>query len=147
MQPCKREDPNRNECIRQSIENFFQGLQKNPNYYDDLQFEPLVYGPITFRYDYENFIKGSFTFLNCKCYGLQDIKVLKTKTFISDKEFRLHALMKHPKLWVNGEYDVSGELRPISYANKGTFNTTILDVTAKWTVKGTIVNRDRKSVV
>ena len=142
MQPCSRSDPNRNESVRSSIEKFFIGLEKNPTYYSDLRFEPLEYGPIAFGYDYENFLKGSMKFNNCKCYGLQDAKVLKTKTYFSDKEIKMHALLKHPKLYVTGEYEASGELQPIKYANSGTFNVTILDVTAKWTVKGTVENRN-----
>ncbi|XP_070497054.1 uncharacterized protein [Chironomus tepperi] len=142
MQPCKRIDPNRNECVRESIENFLHGLEKNPTYYNDLRFEPLEYGPITFRYDYENLFKTTFTFLECKCYGLQNARVLKTKTYFSDKEMRLHALVKHPKLWVNGEYEGSGELGTFKSADRGTFNVTMLDVTTKWTVKGSVVNRN-----
>lgn len=142
MQACSRSDPNRNECVRSSIENFLLGLEKNPTYYSDLQFEPLLYGPITFKYDYENFIKGWFRFEDCKCYGLQDAKVLKVKSYFTDKEIKIHALLKHPRLFATGNYAGSGELSPIKYANHGSFNVTILDVTAKWTVRGTIVNRN-----
>ncbi|XP_070497053.1 uncharacterized protein [Chironomus tepperi] len=139
---CNINDAKRDVCIKNSLQDFIIELPKNPNYFDFIQFEPFTYEPYTFRYDYGDFLKGYFKVFDSKSYGLKNLKVLKLKSDITEKDMKILALIKIPQIFSEANLDTKFELGSLKYENTIPFNVTLYDVTAKWTIKGKTEERD-----
>ncbi|CAG9797873.1 unnamed protein product [Chironomus riparius] len=139
---CNIQDPKRDICIKNSLQEFLIDLPKNPNYFDFIQFEPFTYEPYTFKYDYGDFLKGYFKLFDGKGYGLKNTKVLKLKSDFTDKDMKILALVHMPKLFATANLDTKFELGSLKYENTIPFNATFRDVTTRWTIKGKIEERD-----
>lgn len=138
---CTRDDPLRDECIKNSIEGFLSGLHKKSSL-DFIDVEPFASEPTTFEYNYVGFMKGWFKFEDQKNYGMSNVKILKVRSDFTDKEMQIEAIVNFPKLFTTGKYSTSVNLGNVQFEPKGNFNISMYDVTAKWTIKGKLEERN-----
>jgi len=124
------------------MQEFLIDLPKNPNYFDFIQIEPFTYESYTFKYDYGDFMKGYLRFFDSKAYGLKNTKVLKLKSDFTDKDMKIVALVHMPKLFVAANLETIFQFSSLKYANTIPFNVTFRDVTARWTIKGKLEERN-----
>lgn len=139
---CSLKDPQRDECIRDSIENFLSALHKKPEAIDFPSVEPFTYDTVTFRYNNPNFIQGWLSIRDQKNYGMSKAKVLKVKSDFTDDEMKLQAEVNFPKLFTTGKYKSNMSFGVLKFESKGEFNVSMYDVIAKWTIKGKLENRN-----
>lgn len=144
---CKLNDPNRDECIRSSMEQFLLIVKKNPESVYFPSIEPFIYENTKFAFNNGNLVKGWFLINSLKNYGLSDGKVTKIKSDFSKNEFKIQGISNFPKLFGTGTYKSDIALGVFKIESKGQFNTTLYDLNAKFLIKGKLQNRDGQTYV
>jgi hypothetical protein len=139
---CSLIDPERDECIRSSMDNFLSALHQKPESIDFPTVEPFTYDTVTFKYNNPDFVQGWFTIRDQKSYGMSRAKVIKVKSDFTDEEMKLQAVVNFPKLFSTGNYRSNISLGVFKMESKGQFNVSMYDVTAKWTIKGKLEKKD-----
>ncbi|XP_070504275.1 protein takeout-like [Chironomus tepperi] len=142
LKVCRYQDPVRDECIRDSIEYFLSSLHQKPDSIDFPSVEPFVYDTVTFKYNSPNFVQGWFTIQDQKNYGISRAKVINVKSDFTDEEMELQAIVNFPKLFTIGNYKSNISLGVFKIESKGQFNVSMYDVTAKWTIKGKLEQKE-----
>lgn len=124
------------------MENFLAALHEKPESIDFPSVEPFTYDAVTFRYNNPDFVQGWFTIRNPKSYGISRAKILKVKSDFTKDEMKLQAVVNFPKLFSTGDYKSNISLGVFKMESKGQFNISMIDVTAKWTIKGKLAQKD-----
>lgn len=138
MRVCRLRDPERDSCIKNSIQNVLPELVANPSFFIPL--EPLVNDLITV--DLNNaFVSGGFSLTNVKIHGASLGQVKNVKSSFSDFGMKLQLDLAFPKLSTTGAYKSDIFLTAIKILSKGKFDVSLFNVKSKWTMKGKLVNR------
>lgn len=143
---CKLNDPNRDECIKQSMQKFMPWNHKKIENIDLPSFDPFTYDSISFNYDahqlYNNFLRGTYTVRNVKTYGMSRGKVRSVKSDFSNDQMVIQANVFFPKVFLTGTYLTNMTFNSFKIDSKGKYNVTMKDVTCKWNIKGKQENID-----
>lgn len=138
MKICRRNDPQRDECIKNSIQNFLPAWQTSNK---DSKFEfpsidPFFYDAVTFKYKNSNILSGDFTLRNVNTYGMSRGQVKDVKSEFTDESMTLQAELLFPKIFTSGNYKSNMTFNLIRLQSKGQYNVSMIDVKAKWNIKG-----------
>jgi hypothetical protein len=134
---CRLDDPQRDACIKESIQNLLPELRGEPKFYMSL--DPYVYN--TFNGQLQNMIfDGKYSVKNLTTVGLTDALVKNVKSEFTDFGMKLELDLFFPKLMSSGSYKTNLLLAGIKIVSKGTFNATLWNLNNKWTLKGKLVN-------
>lgn len=139
---CNRNDPNLDNCIKESIQTFLPSLRKKSDKFDFPPIDPFAYETVTFNYRNSNLMTGSFTVKDVKTYGMSRGKVLKVKSDFSNDEMMIQAELLFPKLFSTGFYTSNMTVSAFQLNSKGQYNVTMKNVRVKWNIKGKLENVD-----
>lgn len=133
---CKLNDPNRDECIKDSIQTFLPALREKLGNVNLPPLDPFMYDTVTFNYKNSNLLSGGFTVKNVKTYGMSRGKVNNVKSDFSNDEMTIQADLFFPKLFSTGNYKSNMTFNAFRIQSKGQYNITMREVNAKWNIKG-----------
>lgn len=135
LKVCRLNQSDRDECIKNSIQEFLPSLrQKIPNF-DFPPVDPFSYESVTFNVNNFNQITGSSTLRNVKTYGMSRAKVRSVKSDFTNG-MTIHAEVFFPKVFATGTYTSNITFNNFNIQSKGQYNVTMRDVTGKWSIKG-----------
>lgn len=137
---CKRNDPNLDNCIKESIQSFLPSLRKKSENIELPPIDPFFYETVTFSYRNSNLITGSFNVNDVKTYGMSRAKILKVKSDFPNDEMIIHADLIFPKLFSTGLYTSNMTVSAFQLNSKGQYNVTMKNVKVKWIIRGKLEN-------
>lgn len=142
MKICKLNDPKRDECIRDSMQEFLPTLRTKTENIDFPPVDPFTYDSVTFNYKNSNLLNGGFTVKDVRTYGMSRGKVRSVKSDFTDDEMTIQAEMFFPKIFSTGNYKSNMTFNAFKIESKGQYNITMKDVVGKWNIKGKLEKID-----
>jgi len=143
LQICKLNDPERDQCIKESIQRLLPSLTQNSASFGLPILDPFTYDSVNFDFTNTNFLLGNFALRKVKTFGLTRGKVGNVKSDFVDDQMAIQADLFFPKLLATGQYRANiTAFTTLAFASKGQFNITLREVNAKWNIKGKLEDRD-----
>lgn len=124
------------------MEHFLAALHKKQDGLDFPSLEPFPTEPVTFNYNTPNLVKGWFSFTDQLSYGMSRVKINDVESDFIGDEMSLKVTVFFPKILTTGNYRANVSVGSLKFVSKGQFNISLVDVTAKWTIKGKLENRN-----
>lgn len=138
LKVCSLNDPNRNECIRDSIQTLMPTL-KNP--IENIGFpsvDPLTYKFGHFEYRQSASIRGNLDLKQVKTHGISAANIHKVKSAFQGTEMLMEVDVSFPSIFIEGLFKGEFSLGETKFKSKGDFNLTMKDVATVWNMKGNL---------
>lgn len=136
-------DPNRDRCIKGSIQEFLPSLrEKTPNF-DFPIIDP--YRPGFSMFTFGNAAVGYHciaNMTNMRHYGMSRTKIRSVKSKFTDDGMTLKAEIFIGQLFNNGNYSLVCSSSFFSLRSQGKYNFTLKNVNAKWIMKGKLEKKN-----
>lgn len=124
---CSRDDPKRDECIKNSIQKFLPSLHKGIPQLDFESLDPYVIDNTVFNFKSDQY-SGTLSVKSGKSYGLSRATIKDVRSEITDDTMKLDVDIFIPRIFIEGNYKGNGQLNTLRLESKGLFNVSM----SKW---------------
>ncbi|XP_055713668.1 uncharacterized protein LOC129808032 [Phlebotomus papatasi] len=139
---CKREDPKRNECIKNILQKLIPALKDGIPKLNISSIDPLPLIHSKFLYRASNTLLASLTVVRGNAYGFSETQVRRVRSQITDDEWKFNMDVAIPRLLMDGEYMGQGQFNELNLGSQGYFNLTLNRVQTTWKIRAKAEERD-----
>ncbi|CRL01376.1 CLUMA_CG014221, isoform A [Clunio marinus] len=137
---CRLEDPNRDECIKNSIQKFLPTLRDGIENIGIQSMDPFIYEKLSFNIQNNNLLMGKVDVKDVLNYGFSSGVIQSLESNITDEEMSINGKVFFPKMFVSGKYESNVAFNAFRFVSRGQYNVTMKDITAKWNIKSKLVD-------
>ncbi|XP_075235653.1 protein takeout-like isoform X2 [Lycorma delicatula] len=143
LEPCQRNSPEFNKCIRNALQLLMGKLSKTGIPELELEtLDPLKIAELIMTYDGGD-IAGKVTLLDTYTRGFSAVKIIDVRSKTDDPNFfGMEIDFYVPRVVTNGIYKMDGRIAKFPINGKGIYNITATEVTGTWNLIGSPVTKD-----
>lgn len=140
---CSLNDPNRDRCIKESIQEFLPTLRRITPNFDFPAIDPYTHEKFTLSYrNNNNGFNWSSNVTDTRNYGMSRSKIRNVNSNFQNGEMKLDLNIFLIRIRTTGNYSSIFKNSILNLKSNGTFKMTVSDVNIKLTIKGKLENRN-----
>jgi len=136
---CALLDPQRDECIRDSIQNFQRSLRKPQDFISFPSMDPYFLEKVVYNYNIEGLVTGEIAIRNFKAFGMTHSNILKVKSEFNGTKMSLDIDVLIPKFFVTAYFKSNASFGIYDIVSKGQFNLTAKELHCPLRIKGELI--------
>ncbi|XP_025206644.1 protein takeout-like [Melanaphis sacchari] len=135
IKPCKRDDPNINECLMRLMENIRPYISKGIPEMHVLPLDPIMIPSVTLNQNSAGSVNFIALFTDLKGYGGKNFQIHKIKASIKNQSLEVD--LNLPLFRIESRYEVNGQILVLPIKGNGKFvgNFTNVHVKIKFELK------------
>ncbi|XP_069682336.1 circadian clock-controlled protein daywake-like [Periplaneta americana] len=139
MKVCSREDPNFNECVRDSLQTVVSRMCDGVAEFDVPPLDPFNFtlGTVSFK---QGNLYGKFDVLPSTFIGNRGVKFTGVRSNLTNpRKFEMDIDFFHPSIEIEGEYATEGKIILFKMNGTGNYNLSMENVNSTWQLRGDLV--------
>ncbi|KAL0281490.1 UNVERIFIED_CONTAM: hypothetical protein PYX00_002463 [Menopon gallinae] len=142
IKTCSRDQPDFDACLLSSLQKLHPYLVKGIPELDLPPFDPFKRDEHVTEYS-NGFVQFKATVRDFVTYGITGLKFLQVRTkFEDEKDMLIEVDMTVPKMKAEGKYRIQGKFLGSDLFTRGSFEVTLVNVTATWDIHGSLETVD-----
>uniref|UniRef100_A0A2S2NGV6 Protein takeout n=1 Tax=Schizaphis graminum TaxID=13262 RepID=A0A2S2NGV6_SCHGA len=129
FKPCKRDDPNINECLMKLMENIRPYISKGIPEMHILPLDPMMIPSVTLNQNSAGSVNFVALFTDLKGYGGKNFQIHKIKASIKNQSLEID--LNLPMFKIESRYEVNGQILVLPIKGNGKFVGNFTNVHAK----------------
>ncbi|GAB0089397.1 hypothetical protein DMENIID0001_039290 [Sergentomyia squamirostris] len=139
---CKRDDPKRNECIKNILQKIIPVMKDGVPKLNISSIDPLPLIHSKFLYRASSTLLASLTVVRGNAYGFSESQIRRVRSQITDDEWKFNVDVAIPRLHMDGEYSGQGKFNELNLGSSGYFNLTLNRIQTTWKIRAKAEERD-----